>query len=310
MNLKQLRYVVEIARRDLNISTVANVLHTAQPGISKQVRLLENELGTQIFVRSRGRLSAVTTEGARIIEFAEQALEQVDNIEAVGRERKRAPARSLIIATTHTQARYVLPEILKRFAQQHPGVRINLRHGDPAQIAALVASGNAHVGVTTDAHGTSGDLLALPYRRMRRVVIVPREHPLLKLKRLTLKELARYPLITYEPQFTGRRELMNAFAREGLTPTLFVSAIDADVIKTCVEQGLGVAVLSEVTYDPERDSRLRAISAGSLFASSTTSLLLHRRRQLPQHVYDFAETCMPAWTKARISAMQAREAAA
>ncbi|MDB5902457.1 MAG: Transcriptional regulator CysB [Betaproteobacteria bacterium] len=303
MNLRQLRYISEIVRRDLNISTVAAALHTAQPGISKQVRLLEDELGVPIFVRSRGRLSALTEEGARIVELANRALDEIDNIHSVGRERRRPASRTLVIATTHTQARYVLPDILKRYARRHPTVRINLRHGDPAQIAALVASGEADIGVTTGTGDNVKDLLALPYRKMKRVVIVPRGHPLLQRKRLTLKALARYPLVTYEPQFTGRRELMRAFEREGLTPTLFVSAIDADVIKTCVEQGLGIAVLSEVTYDPERDPRLRAIPAGNLFAPSTTSVLLHRRRYLQQHAYDFVETCVPAWTRAQVQRM-------
>ncbi|MDB5866915.1 MAG: transcriptional regulator [Betaproteobacteria bacterium] len=303
MNLRQLRYISEIVRRDLNISTVAVALHTAQPGISKQVRLLEDELGVPIFVRSRGRLSALTEEGARIVELANRALDEIDNIHSVGRERRRPASRTLVIATTHTQARYVLPEILKRYAHRHPTVRINLRHGDPAQIAALVASGEADIGVTTGTGDNVKDLLALPYRKMKRVVIVPRGHPLLQRKRLTLKALARYPLVTYEPQFTGRRELMRAFEREGLTPTLFVSAIDADVIKTCVEQGLGIAVLSEVTYDPERDTGLRAIAAGTLFEPSTTSVLLHRRRYLQQHAYDFVETCVPAWTKAQVQRM-------
>jgi LysR family cys regulon transcriptional activator len=303
MNLRQLRYISEIVRRDLNISTVAAALHTAQPGISKQVRLLEDELGVPIFVRSRGRLSALTEEGARIVELANRALDEIDNIHSVGRERRRPASRTLVIATTHTQARYVLPEILKRYTHRHPTVRINLRHGDPAQIAALVASGEADIGVTTGTGEDVKDLLALPYRRMKRVVIVPRGHPLLQRKRLTLKALARYPLVTYEPQFTGRRELMRAFEREGLTPTLFVSAIDADVIKTCVEQGLGIAVLSEVTYDPERDTRLRAIPAGSLFAPSTTSVVLHRRRHLQPHAYDFVETCVPAWTRAQVQRM-------
>jgi LysR family cys regulon transcriptional activator len=305
MNLRQLRYISEIARRDLNISTVASTLHTAQSGISKQLKLLEDELGVRIFVRARGRLSAFTEEGARIVEFANRALDEIDNLYSVSRERKRPASRTLVIATTHTQARYVLPEVLKRYASRHPTVRINLRHGDPAQIAALVAAGEADIGVTTDTGDNVKDLLALPYRKMKRVVIVPRGHPLLERKHLTLKALARYPLVTYEPQFTGRRELMRAFEREGLTPTLFVSAIDADVIKTCVEQGLGIAVLSEVTYDPERDTRLRAIAAGTLFEPSTTSVLLHRRRHLQQHGYDFVETCAPAWTKAQVQRMAA-----
>jgi LysR family cys regulon transcriptional activator len=300
LNLRQLRYIAEIARQDFNISTVAGALHTSQSGISKQVKLLENELGIEIFVRSRSRLSGVTAEGERVIEFARRALEEIANIHAVSRDLARPNSGTINIATSHTQARYVLSGIMKRFAARYPKVRIRMRLGDPQQIAELVLSGQADIGVTTVTADGSKELMSLPYRSFERIVIVPHGHGLLRTKRITLKALARYPLIAYEPQFTGRRALVKAFEKEGLIPGIFVSAIDADVIKTCVEQGLGIAVVSEVTFDAKRDAALRAIRAGHLFEPSSTHLLLHRRRYLQQHAYDFIEMWVPTWTKSYV----------
>lgn len=297
MNLRQLRYIAEIAQHDLNISAVAAALHTSQSGISKQVKLLESELGIEIFVRSRSRLRGTTPQGQRVIEYASRALEEISNIHALSEERK-LPGR-VTIATSHTQARYVLPAIMKRFSARYPKVRISVLHGDPAQIAELVRSGRADIGVSTESARLS-ELLTLPYRRFERVVIVPRGHALLGMKRLTLKALARYPLVSYEPQYSGRRDVVKAFEAAGITPQMTVSATDADVIKTYVEQGLGVAVLSEVTFDQTRDAGLRAIRAGHLFAASTTTLLLHRTRYLHQRAYDFVEMCLPKWTRAQV----------
>lgn len=300
MNLQQLRYIVEIARRDRNISVVAAALHTSQPGISKQVKLLERELGLEIFVRSRNRLAGVSAEGQRVIDCAGRALEEIANIHMVSQEHKRPSSGSIRIATSHTQARYVLADVMKRFAVRYPKVRISLRYGDPGQIPDLVHSGEVDIGVTTDTARGVKELMTLPYRRFQRVVIVPCGHELLRSKRITLKALARYPLITYEPQFMGRRDLVKAFEKAGLTPKLLVSAIDADVIKMCVEQGMGIAVLSDVAFDARRDTGLRAIPAGHLFEPSTTSLLLHRTRYLPEHAYDFIETCVPTLKKADV----------
>ena len=297
MNLRQLRYIAEIAQHDLNISAVAAALHTSQSGISKQVKLLESELGIEIFVRSRARLRGTTPQGRRVIDYARKALDEISNILALSDEGKR-PA-SITIATSHTQARYVLPEIMKRFSARYPRVRISLVHGDPAQIAELVRSGRADIGVSTESARVK-DLLTLPYRSFERVVIVPRGHALLDMKRVTLKALARYPLVSYEPQYTGRRDVVKAFEKAGVTPRMPVSATDADVIKTYVEQGLGVAILSEVTFDPGREAGLRAIPAGHLFAPSTTLLLLHRKRYLHRHAYDFIELCLPKWTRAHV----------
>ena len=298
MNLRQLRYIAEIAQRDLNISAVAVALHTSQPGISKQVRLLETELGIEIFVRSRSRLKSVTVQGQRVIDYARRALEEVANIHALSQARK-TPG-TITIATSHTQARYVLPEIMKRFAAEHPKVRISVLHASPAEIAESVRSGQADIGVSTETAGRMKELIGLPYRSFERVVVVPQGHDLLRMKRVTLKALSRHPLVTYEPQFTGHRDILRAFQKQGLTPRLLVSATDADVIKAYVEQGLGIAVLSEVTFDAARDITLRAIPVSHLFPPSTTTLLLHRKRPLHRPTYDFVEICLPGWTRSRV----------
>lgn len=309
MNLRQLRYITEIAQRELNISVAAAGLHTSQSGISKQVKLLEDELGFEIFLRSRSRLQAITPKGQRVIAYARNALEQISNISAVAASGKAATV--ITVATSHTQAQYVLPQVMKRFATRFPKVRISLLHGDPGQTAERVLSGEADIGVSTEDARGHKELLALQYQAYRRIVIVPREHPLLRLKRVTLKALTRYPLVTYEPQFAGHREIVRTFARSGLTPRLIVSATDADVIKTYVEQGLGIAVLSEVTFDPSRDVGLRAIPAGHLFPPARTNVLLHRRRYLHRHPYEFVQMFVPAWTRAYVqSAAASRKAGA
>jgi LysR family transcriptional regulator, cys regulon transcriptional activator len=300
MNLRQLRYISEIAQRGLNISAVASALHTSQPGISKQVRLLETELGAEIFVRSSNRLSGVTPLGQKIIGMAQNVIAEISNIRVASRDLEQERSGSFVIATTHTQARYVLPEIMKRFTLRYPKVQLTLRHGDPSRISELLLSGEADIGVTTETAKHLRELLVLPCRRFQRVVIVPRGHELLNKKRLTLKLLAKYPLVTYEPAFTGRRQLEKAFEREGLKPTLVLSAIDADVIKSCVEHGLGIAVLSEVTYDKSGDFKLCALPAGHLFEPSVTNIVIHRHRYQRRYVYDFIEMCAPPWSRANV----------
>lgn len=304
MNLRQLQYIVEISRQGLSISKAAAALHTSQPGISRQIALLEDELGFEIFVRFRSRLVDRTADGARVISFAEQALEQIAGIRRTSEAHKRPDTQLISIATSHTQARYVLSPVMKAFGARFPTVQFRLRLGDPGQIAAMVLSGETDIGITTDPVDRGGDLLSLPYRSFERVVLVPRNHELLSARRITLKRLSQFPLIAYEPQFTGWRDVAAAFRKEGLEPKVLVSAIDADVIKTCVEQDMGIAVVSEVTFDPVRDASLKAIRTGRMFPPATTNLLLHRKRYLPKHAHDFIETCVPLWTKAHLEGVK------
>ncbi|OFW30244.1 MAG: hypothetical protein A3H97_00420 [Acidobacteria bacterium RIFCSPLOWO2_02_FULL_65_29] len=300
MNLRQMQYICEIARRDLNISSVAAALHTNQPGISKQVKLLETELSGEIFVRSRNRLSGITPLGQRVIVMAQTIVNEMANIKTISRDVVQERSGALVIAVTHTQARYVLPEVIKSFAARYPRVRITMRHADPARIVEMLRSGDADIGITTNDSPKLREIMVLPCREFQRVVIVPRGHELLGSKRVTLKELARYPLVTYESAFTSREVVVRAFAKQGLEPKVVLSAIDADVIKTCVEQGLGIAVLSEVTLDPQRDLNICAIPAGHLFDPSVTKIWLCRNRYIRRYTYDFIEMCAPRWSRSNV----------
>ncbi len=300
MNLQQLRYISEVSRRNLNISAAAASLHTSQPGISRQIRLLEAELGAEIFTRSRNRLETVTPVGRRIVAIAQEIVAQLELIRTAATGVESDNQGTLIVATSHTQARYVLPDIIGQFTASHPRVGLTLRHGDPAQIRAMLLAGEADLGVTTEADDRTSNLISLPCRRFERVLMVPIRHPLTKVKRLSLAAIAKYPLVAYEPAYTGRRLVMQAFESGGFDPKIVLSAIDADVIKACVERGLGVAVLSEVTYDRKRDRRLRALRLNHLFEPSITHLSFRRQRRLRAWDYDFIQLCASNWTRARI----------
>ena len=301
VNIRQLQYICEIAKRDdLSISAAAAALHTNQPGVSKQVKLLEEELGVAIFGRGRNRLSGITSEGEQILGHAKAILNEVGSIRAIGRERMLEDAGPLVVAVTHTQARHVLPGVVKAFTKRYPKVRITMRHADPERIAHMLGSGEADFGVTTNEAPRGSDLVVLPVRKFGRVVIVPRSHPLTRSKRLTLKQLASHPLVTYEPAFTSREVVLRAFSKAGLEPKVVISAIDGDVIKTCVEQGLGYAVLSEVTFEPARDTNLCALAAGHLFPPSITRIWLSRRRYIRRYTYEFIEMCAPRWTRTNV----------
>lgn len=300
MKVRQLQYLCEIARQRCNISAAAAALHTAQPGISKQIQLLEKELGTRIFLRAGNRLSGLTSTGEKILESAARVITEIAYINTVSREQEKSSGGILTIATTHTQARYVLPAVMKRFTERHPRVRVTLRHGNPARILELLRSGEAQLGVTTNAPGTAKDLIVLPSHQFERVVIVPGNHPLLRERQVTLKSLARHPMVTYDSGFTGRDEVLKSFERAGLTPNLVLSASDADVIKSCVEHGLGIAVLLGVTYDAERDKGLKAIPADHLFPAAKISVVIHRRHYLRAHEYDFIEMLSARWNRSSV----------
>jgi LysR family cys regulon transcriptional activator len=306
MNLQQLRYICEVAQRGLNISMAAAALNTSQPGISKQIKLLEKELGIQIFERSRNRVAGVTPLGRRVIALAQDVVSQIGQIRSIADDLDIESSGSLVIATSHTQARYVLPEALGRFANRYPKVSLTLRHGDPEQIAEMLLVGEADLGVTTETERSERGLAFLPCRRFERVLIVPAGHPLLKVQKMTLAAIARFPLVTYEKAFTGRRLVIHAFERAGLSPTVALSGIDADVIKTCVEHGLGVAILSEVTFEPTRDAGLRAIPVSHLVEPSITSIAVRRLRHFRAYEYDFIAMCSPEWTRTRLDKAVAR----
>ena len=300
MNLRQLRFICELVKHDLNVSAVAKTLNTNQSGVSKQLKMLETELGTQIFIRSRNRLSSVTPYGQTIISLAQEVLRGIANITAVGEDVKRDTAGSIVIGITHTQARHVLPEIIKRFNAQHPKVRIRMRHADPPQIIEMVLSGKVDIGITAYDPPKVRDLITLPFRQYQRILIVPKGHKLLRIPKVSLKDIVQYPIVTYESGYAARQQIVKVFEKEGLEPKIAISAIDDDVIKSCVEQGLGITVLSEVTFDASRDSNIKAISIKHLFEPYTTSIIISRQHYIRRHVFDFIELCAPHWGRANI----------
>jgi len=293
MKLQQLRFACEVARQNLNLSEAAKVLHTSQPGISKQIRALEQELGVELFIRRGKRLVAVTEPGVGILSIANRILRDTESLKQVGEQFTKEENGSLTIATTHTQARYALPPIIQRFTQRYPGVRLSLHQGSPMQIAQYVSSGEADICIATEAIELFHDLVMLPCYQWNRCILTMPGHPLLKLKKITLEEIARYPIITYDFAFTGRSRINKAFTARNLTPNVVLTAIDADVIKTYVELGLGVGIVAMMAYDPKRDIGLRAIDASHLFEPSTTRIGIRRNSYLRGYVYDFIEMFAP-----------------
>jgi LysR family cys regulon transcriptional activator len=300
MNFQQLKYVREAVRQGLNLTEAANVLFTSQPGISKQIRELEDELGIEIFVRRGKRLVALTEPGRTVVQVIERLLAEADNLRQVGKEFADHDAGSLTIATTHTQARYALPKVVQVFRAQYPKVRLSLQQGSPTQIADMVIAGQADIAVATEALDHYPELLALAGYTWHHCVIVPLGHPLTKVKHLSVDELARYPLITYSPEFTGRSHIDQAFAAKGLKMDVVLTAIDADVIKTYAELGLGVGIIAAMAYDPKRDAKLHAIDAGPLFHNNTTRIAIKRAAYLRRYTYAFIEMFAPHLTQAMV----------
>ncbi|MCW5624442.1 MAG: HTH-type transcriptional regulator CysB [Burkholderiales bacterium] len=293
MKLQQLRYVCEVARNDLNLSKAAQVLHTSQPGVSKQILQLEDELGVKIFVRAGKRFVGVTEPGRQIIEISQRILLEARNLKEVTAEFHKETAGSLVIATTHTQARYALPQVVRRFKEAYPQVRLTLHQGNPTQIAEQVIGGQADLAIATEALELYDQLAMLPCYEWNRCIVTPPGHPLTKLKKLTLQAIAEYPIITYDFAFTGRSRMNRAFEAEGLNPDIVLTAIDADVIKTYVELGLGVGIIAHMAFDPDRDRGLRALDASHLFEPSVTRIGIRRNTYLRGYVYDFIEMFAP-----------------
>jgi LysR family cys regulon transcriptional activator len=302
MKLQQLRYLCEVVRQGLNVSEAAEKLHTSQPGISKQIRLLEDELGVQIFVRNGKRVVEMTQPGKMIHSIALRILQETDNLKRVGEEFSNEATGSLTISTTHTQARYALPPTVRKFTTMYPKVKLSLHQGSPTQIAQQVVSGEADIAIATEAIELFGDLVMLPCYQWNRCVITPPKHPLLNDRLLTLENLSKYPIITYDFAFTGRSKINRAFEARGLKPNVVLTAIDSDVIKTYVELGLGVGILAKMAFDPERDKNLRALDASHLFETSTTRIGIRRGVYLRGYVYDFIELFAPQLTRKAVEA--------
>jgi LysR family cys regulon transcriptional activator len=292
MKLHQLRYLAAVAQSGLNITAAAQKLHTSQPGVSKQIKLLEDELGFQIFVREGRNLTRITPAGVQVIERALKILQEAQSIRDLSTELRDEGRGSLSIGTTHTQARYVLPSVIREFLTRYPQVRLNLHQGTSEQIAEMVASDRIDCAIATGSEQLFGDLTLLPCYRWHRTVIVPRSHPLADGGRLTFKALAAYPLITYTFSFTGPSSLHEAFARAGMVPNIAITARDADVIETYVRLGLGVGIVAHMAID-ENDPDLKAIDAGHLFAAHTTWIGFRRGTLLRKYMYEFAQLLAP-----------------
>lgn len=290
MNFQQLRSVREAVRRGFNLTEVANALHTSQPGVSRQIRELEEELGVDIFVRAGKRLTGLTPPGEVVLPIVERMLLEADNLRRAGEDFNRQDHGQLTIAATHSQARYALPTAVRDFRARHPKVQLNLHQGSPRQVAQMLIEGEADLGIATEALTQYESLVALPCYRWTHSVVVPPGHDLLDGGPLTLERLSQYPLITYDAGYTGRTHIDEAFRKHGLAPQFVLTAMDADVIKTYVELGLGVGIVASIAYDEERDQHLRAVDARHLFAVNMTRLALRRGTWLRAYVYDFIET--------------------
>jgi LysR family cys regulon transcriptional activator len=293
MKIQQLRYTCEVARRGLNVSAAAEALHTSQPGISKQIKSLEDELGIEIFVRHGKRIAAVTEPGKAVLAIAERILAEAANMKRAGEEFANEKLGTLTVATTHTQARYALPKAVAAFKKRYPDVRLVLHQGNPTQICEMVLAGEADLAIATESIAEYPELVSLPCYQWNRCVVVPPGHALLKVNPLTLEAIARYPVVTYDFAFAGRSQINKAFEKRGLAPNVVLTALDSDVIKTYVELGLGVGIVAQMGFDPKRDRGLHALDAGHLFESSTTRLGIKRGAWLRGYAYDFIEFFAP-----------------
>lgn len=300
MKLQQLRYVWEVSRHELNVSVTADKLYTSQSGISKQIRLLEDELGIPIFVRNGKHFIGITEAGQQIVALAGAILGKTRDIRNVAQECRDDRIGSLSIATTHTQARYALPPVIQAFMQRYPGVKLNIQQGTPSQIADMASRGLVDLAIATESLELFDNLIMLPCYRWNRCVLVRHDHPLARVSSLTLAKLAEYPLITYVFGFTGRSQLDQAFEQAGLHPRLALTAVDADVIKTYVRLGLGVGIVAHMAYDPTIDRDLVAIEASHLFAPSTTRIGFRRDMFLRRFIYDFMVSFAPHLTRERV----------
>jgi LysR family cys regulon transcriptional activator len=300
MKLQQLRYIWEVAHHDLNVSATAQVLYTSQPGISKQIRLLEDELGVEIFARSGKHLTRITPAGEAILEISGEILRKVANIKQIAQEFSDETKGSLSIATTHTQARYALPPVIESFMGKFPDVSLHMNQGTPMQIAEMAANGGVDFAIATEAMELFGDLIMMPCYKWNRSILVPKGHPLAKINKPTLQDVADYPLVTYVFGFTGRSKLDDAFKELNLNPKVVFTAADADVIKTYVRLGVGIGIVASMAIEEHLDSDLVAIDASHLFNSSITQIGFRKGTLLRGYMYDFIQRFAPHLTKAMV----------
>uniref|UniRef100_UPI003364ECC5 CysB family HTH-type transcriptional regulator n=1 Tax=Polynucleobacter sp. MWH-UH23A TaxID=1855613 RepID=UPI003364ECC5 len=297
MNLHQFRFVREAVRQNFNLTAAAKALFTSQPGVSKAIIELEDELGVEIFRRHGKRIRSLTEPGKRILVSIERILDEVETLKRVGKDFASQDQGNFVIATTHTQARYALPKVLTEFTKRFPKVRVSIQQGSPGQIAELLIHDRADIAIATEGIANTPGVLALPGYQWQHVVMVPLSHPLLNQSTVTLEEIAKYPIITYDKAFAGRTKIDAAFAQRGITPDIILEAIDADVIKTYVEAGMGIGIVAGHAYDTDRDRNLKVINVGHLFGNNVSHIGVKQGAYLRSFVYTFIELFSPTLTK-------------
>ena len=300
MNFQQLRILRAAVQHDFNLTEVANALYTAQSGVSKHIKDLEDELGVEIFVRRGKRLLGLTEPGKELLPIVERILLDTANIKRLGEQFAGRDEGRLVIAATHTQTRYALPPVVTRFRQELPRVHLELRQCGPNEVAALLRAGEVDIGLATEAVGEDADLVSFPYYSWHHAVLVPDGHPLTAQTPLTLEALADHPLITYTQGYTGRAGLDAVFAAAGLTPEVVMSAVDADVIKTYVELGLGVGIIAAMAFHPVRDAGLSLLRCDDLFPANITRIALRRGHYLRNFALRFITCCAPGLTETQV----------
>ncbi|NLS06072.1 LysR family transcriptional regulator [Rhizobium sp. P32RR-XVIII] len=302
MTLQQLRYLCAIVDHDLNLSNASDTLHRSQPGVSRYVRTLEDELGTRLFVRSGKRLVALTKAGEAILGVARRMLADAGTISQIGREFSAKDEGDLTVATTHTHARYVLPKTIKAFIDRYPKVRLSLRQGNPTEIAEWIAAGEADLSIAAEPLTPVRNLILLPCYQLMRIVLAKPDHEVLQLKKVTLADLAQHPMITYDSLFTGRAKIAEEFRRAGLSPRIVMSATDADVMKTYVKMGIGIAIAASIVYDPTLDASIRMRDVSHLFPPNTIYVGMAKDSYLRSYAYDFIEMFEPSLTRKAVDA--------
>jgi LysR family cys regulon transcriptional activator len=296
MNFQQLRIIRETVRCNFNLTEVAAALYTSQSGVSKHIKDLEDELGIELFVRRGKRLLGLTEPGAEMAAIVERVLLETANMKRLAEQFVRSDHGELTVATTHTQARYALPTVVAAFKQAYPDVRLVLHQGNPNEIAAMLLDGDADIAVATEGLIDSPQILAYPYYSWHHGVVVPQDHPLTAVKPLTLAAIAEWPIITYHKGFTGRGHIDERFAEAGLTPDIVMAALDADVIKSYVELGMGIGIVASMAFLADRDTPLQLLDSTHLFEAQTSRIAIRRGRYLRGYAYRFIELCVPQLT--------------
>jgi LysR family transcriptional regulator, cys regulon transcriptional activator len=302
MNFQQLRIIRETVRRDYNLTEVANSLYTSQSGVSKHIKELEAELGVELFYRKGKRLLGMTEPGKEMLRYVERMLLDAANIKNIAEQYSQQDEGQLTVATTHTQARYALPAVVVEFKKQYPRVHLKLHQGSPVEIASLLLSGEADIGVATETLGDVAELASFPYYRWHHAVIVPEGHALLSVGKLTLQQIADYPIVTYHEGFTGRAVIEKSFKEADIKADIVLSALDADVIKSYVMLGMGIGIVASVSVDEQRDPGIRKLDCSHLFAENTSRIAVHKGHLLRRFAYQFIEMCSGDLTEVRVKA--------